>query len=81
MASNETTTFNIKVTMQNRWIPHFLGMLKRMQYLGGIGSSRTVSIMSDGDGDFRPEFEWDIDVELAEPRRESDGGSAHYDAG
>jgi len=42
--------FNIKVKMKDRRVSHFLAMLKHMQYLGGIGSSRKVSFYSDGDG-------------------------------
>jgi len=80
MASNETTEFTIRVKMQTRWVPHFLGMLRYMQVLGARGSSRMVRFLSDGDGDFRPEFYWDVDTELAEPR-EDDGGNRFYDAG
>jgi hypothetical protein len=50
--------FNIECEMPERWVPHFLGMLKSMQYLGNIGSSRQVSLYADGDGDFRPKFSW-----------------------
>ena len=52
--------------MNERWIPHFLAMLKQMEYLGNIGSSKNVVFYSDGDGDFRPKFEWDVDSEVAE---------------
>ena len=55
--------FTIKIKMRDRWIPEFLGMLKTMQKLGGIGASRTVMFFSDGDGDFRPQFKFDIEVE------------------
>ena len=48
--------FTIECEMKKRWIPHFVGMLKIMQVLGGWGSSRVVGIFSDGDGDFRPKF-------------------------
>ena len=48
--------FTITVEMQDRWVPHFLGMLQTMQFLGSIGSSRVVGIYADGDGDFRPKF-------------------------
>lgn len=48
MASNETTKFTIEVEMQDRWIPHFLGMLQYMQRLGAIGSSRRVAFLFHG---------------------------------
>lgn len=74
--------FSIEVTMQRRWIPHFLGMLREMQALGAVGSSRRVSFMSDGDGDFRPEFEWLPDLpEPAEPRERDGSGHTFFDAG
>lgn len=66
--------------MPDRWVPHFLGMLKRMEYLGRIGSSRKVTFYSDGDGDFRPAFTWNVDIKTAGPRWEPDG-NAFFDAG
>lgn len=48
--------FKIEVEMKDRWVPHFIGMLNKMQYLGSIGSSRCVCFYSDGDGDFNPRF-------------------------
>ena len=80
MASNITSEFTIKVKMQDRWIPQFLSMLQHMQYLGGIGSSREITFFSDGDGDFRPTFSWDIECELADPLNDTDG-KRYYDAG
>ena len=53
----------IKAEMSERWIPYFFSMLKYMEYLGNIGSSRMVSLFSDGDGDFNPKFEFDIDFD------------------
>lgn len=52
--------FTIEVQMEERWIDYFMSMLNRMEYLGNLGASRTVSIYSDGDGDFRPKFITDI---------------------
>ena len=52
----EETTIKIEVTMRTRWIPHFVGMLKTMQRLGNLGSSRVIGFYADGDGDFRPKF-------------------------
>jgi hypothetical protein len=62
----EETTIEIKVTMRTRWIPHFIGMLKTMEWLGSVGSSRVVGLYADGDGDFRPKFEFP-QVEVAPP--------------
>ena len=54
--------FTIECEMKERWIPHFLGMLKKMEQLGGLGSSRPVGIFADGDGDFHPKFKWDDEI-------------------
>ncbi|MFQ4800984.1 hypothetical protein C4U87_00790 [Clostridioides difficile] len=51
----------IKVKIEERWINEFCSMLKCMESLGDIGSSKIVGIYSDGDGDFRPKFEIDTD--------------------
>ena len=56
-------TFNIKVTMNERWINDFCSMLKYMEYCGDIGHSSIVGFYSDGDGDFRPKFEIDTNYE------------------
>lgn len=77
----DNVTFTVTCTMRPRWVPHFLGMLKRMQYLGAIGSSRNTTIFADGDGDFRPKFEWSCeDYVPAEPVSDK-GGNALFDAG
>lgn len=73
--------FVIQVEMQDRWVSHFLSMLKYMQFLGGIGSSRKVSFYADGDGDFRPKFNWSSSLPSdADPVSEK-GGDRFYDAG
>ena len=53
---SDEKTFNIEVTMNERWIDHFCSFLKRMEYDGCIGHSETIKFYSDGDGDFRPKF-------------------------
>lgn len=53
----EEVTFTVTCTMKRRWASQFLGMLKRMQRLGGVGASRPITFFSDGDGDYRPKFE------------------------
>ena len=73
--------FTIEVLMKKRWIPHFLAMLKYMQSLGGLGGSRMVSFYADGDGDFRPQFNWDEKLPSeADPVKDEDGDK-FYDAG
>jgi hypothetical protein len=80
----------IECEMKDRWVPHFLGMLKTMWNLGNLGGSRVVAIYSDGDGDFHPKFKIDgkdiKDVEVAAPRKLKDTvdirtDDFYYDAG
>ena len=70
--------FTVEVEMEERWVNHFMSMLNEMEKLGVTGSSQTVSIFADGDGDFRPRFKADTDWEEVEP---SDKETNHYDAG
>ena len=72
--------FTIKVEMEERWVDHFMSMLNRMEHLGNLGASRTVSIYSDGDGDFRPKFKSNIEWEKVEPNTSINGNNT-YDAG
>lgn len=58
---SKEVTFNIKATMNERWIDDFCSMLKQMQWCGSVGSSKTIGLYADGDGDFRPKFEIDIE--------------------
>ena len=51
--------FTVCCTMEERWIPTFLQMLKSMEYCGHIGHSEYVGLFSDGDGGFRPRFTFD----------------------
>lgn len=63
--------FMIRVKMEDRWVPHFIGMLQKMQHLGSAGSSRVVGILADGDGDFRPTFSiMGCGSDIAEPRKD-----------
>jgi hypothetical protein len=78
---SEDKTFTITCTMKERWIPHFLGMLGKMEQLGSQGSSRPVGIFADGDGDFRPKFKWEEGMpEEAKPIAGEKSGF-FYDAG
>lgn len=54
-------TFNIKVTMNERWIDDFCSMLEWMEHCGNVGHSSLVGFYADGDGDFRPKFEIDTE--------------------
>jgi peroxiredoxin len=56
-------TFNIKVTMNERWVNDFCSMLKWMESCGNLGHSSVVGFYADGDGDFRPKFEFDREFE------------------
>ena len=56
-------TFNVKVTMNERWVNDFCSMLSWMQSCGDIGHSSLVGFYADGDGDFRPKFEIDREYE------------------
>ena len=65
--------FNIKVTMNKRWINDFCSMLKWMQSCGNLGHSSIVGFYSDGDGDFRPKFEFDREYEKVKGYWKKDG--------
>ena len=73
--------FTIEVTMQKRWVPHFLSMLKLMDQFGKVGKSRKVTFYADGDGDFRPTFKWPVILSSAVIPIEDDKGDCFYDAG
>lgn len=59
-------TIIIKAEIDERWVSKFLTMLKTMQFLGNIGSSREITFYSDGDGDFRPKFQFDKEIPIEE---------------
>lgn len=72
--------FTIEVEMEERWIDDFCSMLKEMERLGNIGSSKKVGIYSDGDGDFRPKFDIDTEYKKTFPITNTDKEKI-YDAG
>ena len=77
---------NIKVTMDERWVNDFCSMLNWMQRCGELGHSSVVAFYSDGDGDFRPKFEFDRDYDKTDGYWAKDGKSLPeieviYDAG
>jgi hypothetical protein len=78
---DENKTFTITCNMKDRWVPHFLATLKYMQHLGDVGSSRIVAFYADGDGDFRPKFEWDKELSSDAKPVSDTQGDRMYDAG
>ena len=65
--------FNIKATMNERWVNDFCSMLNYIQSCGRVGHSGVVGFYSDGDGDFRPEFKIDREYEVTDGYRREDG--------
>ena len=55
-------------------------MLKTMEYLGSVGVTRTIEFFSDGDGDFRPIFDWSCTLPQAKLSEQSTQ-SIKFDAG
>ena len=78
---SEVKKFTIECEMRERWIPHFLSMLRYMQQLGSMGGSRMVTFYADGDGDFNPKFKWDEELPSDAKPIEDNGGNRIYDAG
>lgn len=66
LADEHKVEFNIKVTMKDRWVNDFCSMLKWMESCGNMGHSSVTAFYSDGDGDFRPKFEFDREYEKTE---------------
>lgn len=60
--------FTIKAKMNGRWVNDFCAMLKWMQSCGKLGHSSIVGFYADGDGDFRPEFEFDCEYGKTEAK-------------
>lgn len=79
-------TFNIEVTMNERWINDFCSMLEWMESCGKFGHSSIVGFYSDGDGDFRPKFKFDREYKSTDGYWKKDGKELPdleviYDAG
>lgn len=74
-------TIIIAATMEERWLPSFLSFLKELEKNGERGHSEPVGFYSDGDGDFRPKFDFDIEYEEDRPRYISGRTIKVYDAG
>lgn len=70
-------TFNIKVTMKDRWIDDFCSFLKYMENCGSVGHSAFVAFYADGDGDFHPKFEIDTEFNEKDGFTKDDCQSGH----
>ena len=64
--SYEEVSFNVKITMNKRWANEFQSMLQLMEKFGSSGHSGIIGIYADGDGDFRPKFDFDTEFEKSE---------------
>lgn len=75
--------FTITCKMRARWVPTFLKALRRMQWCGEIGTSRSVTVFADGDGDFRPRFGWSDELPMDDGQEDTarDNDGWFYDAG
>lgn len=63
---NMEKTFNIEITMNERWVDDFCSFLKYMESCGNSGHSCIVGFYADGDGDFRPKFNINIEYNKTE---------------
>lgn len=50
------TKFTIECEMEERWANDFCGFLRMLQANGAWGHSSLIGFYADGDGDFRPKF-------------------------
>lgn len=77
--------FTIHCKMNERWIASFIKMLDSMAYCGSIGHSEYIGLYSDGDGDFRPTFNYDETLSAIGDKpiviKNPSGQMTMYDAG
>lgn len=80
---DKSVELNIKAKMPERWVDQFCSMLTAMEHNGVVGHSERVGIYSDGDGDFRPKFEFDKPFKHESGHYESEDGHRvlMFDAG
>lgn len=83
LGQNEEVEFDVHCKMRKCWANEFLSLLKDMQRLGEMGSSRFRGMYCDGDGDFRPKFTHNFaEFTETEPRTDTDDENVlFYDAG
>ena len=73
--------FTINCTMKDRWIDEFCSFLKYMEHNGSIGHSSLVGFYADGDGDFRPKFDINIEYNTKEGYKTDWKPETMFDAG
>lgn len=74
--------FTIQADIPDRWVDTFCSMLKKMEWDGNVGHSEKVSLYADGDGDFRPKFNFSCKWYRVEPVNEdAEENETFYDAG
>lgn len=71
----------VKVKMDERWVDSFCSMLQYMEFCGRIGHSALIGFYADGDGDFRPKFEYGIEFNKVEGLKTDWKPEVMYDAG
>lgn len=83
LGQDEEVEFDVHCKMRKCWAHEFLSMLKDMQRLGEMGSSRFRGMYCDGDGDFRPKFTHNFkDFVETSPRTDTDDEKVlFWDAG
>lgn len=78
-------SFTIHCKMDERWTASFIKMLDLMERNGSIGHSEYVGLYSDGDGDFKPIFEYDKTLSVIGDNpiiiKNPSGQMTMYDAG
>ena len=81
MKDDSEKTFTITCTMKHRWVPHFLGHVKIYATFRRCRKFKSGSFYADGDGDFRPKFEWDKELPSDGKPINDVQGDRIYDAG
>lgn len=62
----------IEADIPDRWVNTFCSFLKDMENNGNLGHTARMLFISDGDGDFRPKFNIDMQYEKVKPFQETD---------
>lgn len=74
--------FTIECEMEERWKDYFLSFLKTMEFFGQAGHSELLGFYADGDGDFRPKFDFkDIEYTPKESIPSKEMSVNFFDAG